>query len=92
MFSTGYFKKVNERMDEEDNRYIKSPSIFDPAVILELKVCKEPKDIYKMCDEALAQIEKNKYDDELRQKGYENIIKYGISFYKKDCIIKLGEE
>jgi len=55
-------------------------------------VCKEPKDIYKMCDEALAQIEKNKYDDELRQKGYENIIKYGISFYKKDCIIKLGEE
>ncbi|RII33216.1 AAA family ATPase [Clostridium chromiireducens] len=83
-------KSNRESGDGRSDIYIKSPSIFDPAVIMELKVCKEPKDIYKMCDEALAQIEKNKYDDELRQEGYENIIKYGISFYKKDCIIKLG--
>ncbi|MDR3594210.1 AAA family ATPase [Clostridium sp.] len=88
-----YIVKSNrESGDGRSDIYIKSPSIFDPAVILELKSCKEPKDIYKMCDEALKQIEKNKYDEELRQEGYENIIKYGISFYKKDCIIKLGEE
>ncbi|WP_077861476.1 AAA family ATPase, partial [Clostridium sp. BL-8] len=87
-----YIVKSNrESGDGRSDIYIKSPSIFDPAVIMELKICKEPKDIYKMCDEALAQIEKNKYDEELRQEGYENIIKYGISFYKKDCIIKLGE-
>ncbi len=88
-----YIVKSNrESGDGRSDIYIKSPSIFDPAVIMELKICKEPKDIYKMCDEALKQIEKNKYDEELRQEGYENIIKYGISFYKKDCIIKLGDE
>ena len=83
-------KSNRESGDGRSDIYIKSPSIFDPAVIMELKVCKEPKEIYKMCDEALKQIEKNKYDEELRQEGYENIIKYGISFYRKDCIIKLG--
>ncbi|WP_297421885.1 AAA family ATPase [Clostridium sp.] len=85
-------KSNRETGDGRCDIYIKSPSIFDPAVILELKICKEPKDIYKMCDEALKQIEKNKYDEELKQEGYEKIIKYGISFYKKDCIIKLSED
>ncbi len=68
--------------------YIKSPSIFDPAVIIELKVCNNPKEIFKKSDEALEQIKEKKYDLELKEEGYENIIKYGISFYRKDCIIK----
>ncbi|MBW6409670.1 AAA family ATPase [Clostridium weizhouense] len=71
--------------------YIKSLSIFKPAVIIELKVCDKPKEIFKKCDEALEQIERNKYDLELIDEGYEDIIKYGISFYRKDCIIKLKE-
>jgi hypothetical protein len=83
-------KSNRESGNGRSDVYIKSPSIFDPAVIMELKICKEPKEIYKMCDKALEQIETNKYDEELRQEGYENIIKYGISFYRKDCIIKLG--
>ncbi len=70
--------------------YIKPISIFDPAIIIELKICDRPKDMLKKCDEALKQIENNQYEMELQQEGYENIIKYGISFYRKDCIIKLG--
>ena len=86
-----YIVKSNrEGGDGRSDIYIKSLSIFEPAVIMELKVCNDPKEIYKMCDEALEQIEKKKYDEELKQEGYENIIKYGISFYRKDCIIKLG--
>lgn len=69
--------------------YIKSLSIFEPAVIMELKVCNNPKEIYKKCDEALEQIEERNYDAELREEGYEDIIKYGISFYRKDCIVKI---
>jgi hypothetical protein len=69
--------------------YIKSLSIFEPAIIIELKVCKDPKDIFKKSDEALAQIEEKQYDLELKEEGYEDIIKYGISFYRKDCIIKV---
>lgn len=71
--------------------YIKSLSIFKPAVIIELKVCDKPKKTFTKCDEALEQIERNKYDLELIEEGYEDIIKYGISFYRKDCLIKLKE-
>ncbi|WP_252220140.1 MULTISPECIES: PD-(D/E)XK nuclease domain-containing protein, partial [unclassified Clostridium] len=71
--------------------FIKSLSIFEPCVILELKVCDKPKDIFKKCDEALAQIEAKNYEEELKEEGYENIIKYGISFYRKDCVIKVKE-
>lgn len=71
--------------------YIKSLSIFKPVVIIELKVCDKPKEIFTKCDEALEQIERNKYDLELIEEGYEDIIKYGISFYRKDCLINLKE-
>ena len=40
-------------------------------------------------DEAIEQIEDRKYDMELRSEGYKNIFKYGIAFYKKDCLIKI---
>ena len=33
--------------------------------------------------------EEKKYEMELRDDGYKNIIKYGISFFKKDCFIKI---
>ena len=69
--------------------YIKSLSIFEPAIIIELKVCKDPKEIFKKCDEALAQIEEKQYDLELKEEGYEDIIKYGMAFYRKDCLIKV---
>jgi len=81
-------KSNRETGDGRSDIYIKSPSIFEPAVIIELKVCDNPKEISKKCDQALEQIEEKKYDLELKQEGYENIIKYGISFYRKDCIIK----
>ena len=42
-------------------------------------------------DEAIKQIEDRKYDMELRREGYKNIFKYGIAFYKKDCLIKIKD-
>ncbi|MFD3157937.1 AAA family ATPase [Haloimpatiens sp. FM7330] len=84
-------KSNREAGNGRSDIFIKSLSIFKPAIILELKVCDNPKDILKKCDEALQQIEKNKYDADLKEEGYENIIKYGIAFYRKDCIIKVKE-
>ncbi|WP_252234090.1 AAA family ATPase [Clostridium sp. ZS1] len=80
-----------EAGDGRSDIFIKSLSIFEPCVILELKVCDKPKEIFKKCDEALAQIEAKNYEEELKEEGYENIIKYGISFYRKDCVIKVKE-
>ncbi|GEA31262.1 AAA family ATPase [Clostridium diolis] len=84
-------KSNRETGDGRCDIYIKSPSIFEPAVIIELKVSDNPKEIFRKCNEALEQIEEKKYELELKEEGYEDIIKYGISFYRKDCIIKLGQ-
>ena len=39
----------------------------------------------------LRQIEEQKYEEALRQEGYQNIMKYGVAFYRKECMAKLGQ-
>ena len=39
-------------------------------------------------DEALKQIKDQKYEEELRQEGYSDILKYGVAFYRKECMVK----
>lgn len=67
---------------------IKYPSVRGKAVILELKVARSYQDLEKKCDEALRQIEERNYEVELRQEGYTEILKYGIAFYRKECMVK----
>ena len=38
----------------------------------------------------LEQIEKQDYAAALRQEGYQDIMKYGVSFYRKECMVKAG--
>lgn len=64
------------------------PSSRGQAMIMELKVAGAFDELEAGCDKALAQIEEQKYDTELRKDGYRNIIKYGICFYKKECMVK----
>jgi len=59
------------------------------AVIFELKASKE-RTLDAMVNEALQQIEDRHYDSELIQEGYQKIIKYGVAFREKTCLIKLG--
>lgn len=58
------------------------------AIILELKVADRFQDMERKCEEALRQIEDNRYEYDLRDEGYEDISKYGICFYKKECWIE----
>ena len=44
------------------------------------------------CKEALRQIEKNRYEEALRDEGIEKILKYGIACYKKNCRVILADE
>jgi hypothetical protein len=60
------------------------------AVILEFKYVKEPRLLDAACDEALAQIETQKYDVPLVRDCYQEILKYGIAFCAKDCMVKRG--
>ena len=58
------------------------------AVILELKAVKKFQDMEAGCKEALRQIAEKKYREELMQEGYEDIIGYGICFYRKECMVR----
>ena len=57
------------------------------GVVLELKVAKQEEDLQKLSEEACRQIRDMKYIEGLQNKGYEDILGYGIAFYKKSCII-----
>ena len=55
------------------------------AVIFELKPAKKFHDLPTVCEQALKQIEKNNYAAYWEDEGYNEIIKYGVGFYKKRC-------
>ena len=67
---------------------VRYPSVRGKAVILELKVAKTYQELEKKCDEALRQIEEQKYEEGLRREGYQDILKYGVAFYRKECMVK----
>ena len=70
---------------------VRYPSVRGKAVIIEIKVSKTYQGLEEKCDEALNQIEEQKYEEALRQEGYRDILKYGVAFYRKECMIKLAE-
>lgn len=57
------------------------------VVILEVKVAKRFSEMKKKCEEALKQIEEEKYALPFEEDGYQEILNYGVCFYKKGCII-----
>lgn len=61
------------------------------VVIFELKHTKEEKQLEAFCEQALAQIKNMGYADEFAD-DYNKIICYGISFYKKKCLVKVEHE
>ena len=44
------------------------------------------------CERALKQAEERKYDEELRENGVNEILKYGIACYMKRCKVKVQRE
>ncbi len=69
---------------------LKTPSVRGTAVVLELKIADSFDRMEERCEAALAQIEKKNYEAQLREEGYHSIRRYGISFYRKECMI-MGE-
>lgn len=67
---------------------LKYPSVRGKAVIMEIQIAHTYQELESKCDEALQQIEDQKYEEALRQEGYSDILKYGIAFYRKECMVK----
>lgn len=88
----GYIVKSNrESGNGRGDIFIKPVSRRKTAIILELKIAKNFNELEKRADDAIKQIEHKKYEMELKDDGYNNVIKYGISFFKKDCLVKIGD-
>ncbi|WP_129738694.1 AAA family ATPase [Massilimicrobiota timonensis] len=62
-------------------------SILDTALIIECKHSSGIKELRIDSAKASEQIIRQKYIEGLIEEGYEHVIGYGISFYKKQCII-----
>ena len=85
---------VKSNREGGDGRFdilLRSLDISRPIIIMELKAAKKYKMLANEADDALAQIQKMGYDREFAEEGYEKSIRYGIAFYKKNCMIKKME-
>ncbi|WP_252198520.1 PD-(D/E)XK nuclease domain-containing protein [Clostridium sp. MCC353] len=69
---------------------LRTPSIRGRDVIIEIKAVGKLSDLEGGCEAALHQIEDKRYEASLKEEGYEMIIKYGICFYKKECLVRAG--
>ncbi|WP_296874831.1 AAA family ATPase, partial [Thomasclavelia sp.] len=69
--------------------YIKKVLVDDQyeAIVIECKHSNSIRELRKDSSKASEQIIDQKYIEGLEDEGYENVIGYGISFYKKQCII-----
>ncbi|GHV89108.1 hypothetical protein AGMMS50267_14680 [Spirochaetia bacterium] len=88
----GYLVKSNrESGNGRGDIFMKNVSAKGKAVVFELKAARNMQELSAKCDEALRQIEEKKYIRELEQEGYQHILKYGIAFCRKDCMVKIAD-
>ena len=88
----GYTVKSNrEGGSGRSDLFIRPVTRRKPAYVLEFKVAKTFTDLEKMAEAALQQIEDRQYVMELEDDGYQTVYRYGVAFFGKDCLVKLGE-
>lgn len=59
------------------------------GIVIELKYA-EYGNLEAACQDALKQIENRKYAEGLKRRGMTAILKYGIAFYEKECMVVTG--
>ena len=57
------------------------------VIVIELKIAKNKDCLADECYKALQQIEEKKYATKIEQDGFKKVIRYGIAFYKKECLV-----
>lgn len=77
-------KSNAETVEEYSDISIQTPERL--GIVIELKYANDA-NLKKACAEALKQIEARNYAEGLRRRGMKKIIKYGMAFYKKECMV-----
>ena len=60
------------------------------AVIIEVKISNSQEQLLQDGQKALEQIETMQYAQKTKQDGFRNVICYGISFFKKQCLVQIS--
>ena len=60
------------------------------GIVIELKYADDG-NLEAACSEALKQIEEKKYAEGLKRRGMKKIMKYGIAFYEKECMVAVAQ-
>jgi len=81
----------NREMGEGYADILAEPDTGDMGIIIEVKYAHDG-DLDGACKKALKQIGYTKYEDDLKDDGVEDILKYGIACYKKRCRVMLAEK
>lgn len=81
-------KSNRESGNGRTDLFLKPPSIRMTAYIFEFKIAKKASDLEVKAEEALKQITEQKYGTELADMGFQKIVKYGICFFGKDCVVR----
>ena len=77
-----------EAGDGRSDILVEPADIFSNACVIELMIAEKPKLMEEAAEGAIRQIEEKKYYEALEEEGYSKIMKYGISFFKKNCKVR----
>lgn len=86
---------IDSNREAGDGRYdicLRSLDVTKPVILIELKVASDFYSMNAKSEEALKQIVQRRYKEAVLGEGYQNILNYGISFYKKNCYVSVNIE
>ena len=86
----GYVVESNREHGEGRSDIIVQDYAGDRVAVFEVKYARTQESLAKSCEEAIMQIDKRIYGEEFED-DYSKVICYGISFYKKRCLVRLKE-
>ena len=87
---SGYAMKSNREYGNGRPDLVLSPyNPRKPVIIFEFKSCKKYTEMAEGCRAALDQIEEKDYAAPFLDKGYTRIMKYGICFCEKTCMVQM---
>lgn len=95
-FLTGVFSNAGYRVESNyENGLGRSDIVVKDrrgrrAVVLEAKQAGCEEELESRCREALAQIEKKQYARKVECDGFRHVVKLGVAFYQKECLVKKG--
>ena len=95
-FLTGIFMGAGEQIESNKEHGLGRPDLViidkvnGKVAIFEVKYSQSMKQLNKDCDKALVQMKERKYAEDYKDR-YKDIFCYGISFYKKECLVKMLE-